>query len=253
MAGPSDIEWTDATWNPIVGCSMVSPGCTNCYAMRMAARLEAMGSKPYRGMTRKSGGRNVWTGKLRLNENAVEAPLGWKRPKKIFVNSMSDLFQDGLAFEDIERIWRVMELAPQHRFQVLTKRPERMRQFLSLRRSHFLRNVWIGASVESSEYVDRIEDLRQSPAAVRFISFEPLIGPIGPVNLHGVHWAIVGGESGPGARPISEDWVDELHDQCQEQHVAFFFKQWGGVNKKAAGRSYRGRTWDEYPSSIAAA
>ena len=149
MAGLSEIEWTDATWNPIVGCTMVSPGCTNCYAMRMAARLHAMGSPPYQGVTRKSGARNVWTGKLRLNENALDAPLAWKRPKKIFVNSMSDLFQDSVSDENIARIWGVMERAPQHRFQVLTKRPDRMKRFLNYRRNQVLPNVWVGASVEN--------------------------------------------------------------------------------------------------------
>jgi protein gp37 len=247
MAGPSEIEWTDATWNPIVGCAMISPGCTNCYAVRMAARLAAIGAPPYQGVTRKSGGRFVWTGTLRINEKAMEAPLGWKRPKKIFVNSMSDLFQDGVSAVDLARVWDVMARAPQHRFQVLTKRPDRMRAFLQSRGSAALENVWIGTSVETSAYVGRIDELRETPAAIRFVSFEPLIGPVGPVDLSGIHWAIVGGESGPGARPIEEAWVDELLDGCREQNVAFFFKQWGGKNKKAAGRRYRGRIWDEYP------
>jgi protein gp37 len=253
MAGPSDIEWTDATWNPIVGCAMVSAGCTNCYAMRMAARLQAMGAPSYQGVTRKSGGRFVWTGKLRLNEKAIEAPLAWRRPKKIFVNSMSDLFQAGVADEDIERVWNVMARAAQHRFQILTKRPDRMRDFLRTRPSQVLLNVWIGASVESGDYIGRIDELRDAPAAVRFISFEPLIGRVGSVNLSGVHWAIVGGESGPKARPIDEAWVDEIHDECRSQNVAFFFKQWGGTNKKATGRRYRGRIWDEYPVDAARA
>jgi protein gp37 len=247
MAGPSEIEWTDATWNPIVGCAMISPGCTNCYAMRMAARLEAIGAASYQGVTRKSGGRFVWTGTLRINEKAMEAPLEWRRPKKIFVNSMSDLFQDGVSADDLARVWDVMARAPQHRFQVLTKRPDRMRAFLQSRGLATLENVWIGTSVETSTYVGRIGELRDTPAAIRFISFEPLIGPVGPVDLTGIHWAIVGGESGPNARPIEEAWVDELLDGCREQSVAFFFKQWGGKNKKAAGRRYRGRTWDEYP------
>jgi protein gp37 len=253
MAGLSDIEWTDATWNPIVGCAMVSPGCTNCYAMRMAARLQAMGAPSYRGITRKSGARAVWTGRLRVNEKALEAPLSWKRPKKIFVNSMSDLFQEGVEDRVVERVWAVMARAPQHRFQILTKRPERMRAFLRDRLSRILPNVWVGASVESADYLYRVDELRRTAAAVRFISFEPLIGPIGSVNLQGVHWAIVGGESGPRARPIDEAWVDEIHDECRRQHVAFFFKQWGGVNKKATGRRYRGQTWDEYPASAGVA
>jgi protein gp37 len=251
MAGLTEIEWTDATWNPIVGCSLVSPGCTNCYAMRMAARLQAMGARSYTGVTRKSGRRSVWTGRVRLSEKALDVPLRWKNPKKIFVNSMSDLFQEAVPFSDVERVWSVMAQAPRHRFQVLTKRPDRMRNFLSERKP--LQNVWIGTSIESRSYLSRIEELRAAPAAVRFISFEPLLGPIGPVTLDGIHWAIVGGESGPRARPIEEDWVDELHNACREQDVAFFFKQWGGTNKKAAGRHYRGRTWDEYPIYLPAA
>lgn len=252
MAGPSDIEWTDATWNPIIGCAMVSPGCTNCYAMRMAARLQSMGAASYRGVTRKSGGRFVWTGKIRVNEKALAAPLAWKRPKKIFVNSMSDLFQNGIGGDVVSRVWDVMARAPQHVFQILTKRPDRMRDILRQQSLPVLPHVWLGTSVENSDYVGRIDDLRATPASVRFVSFEPLIGPVGRVNLSGVHWAIVGGESGPKSRPILEDWVDELLNVCREQDVAFFFKQWGGTNKKIAGRSFRGRTWDEYPEEVAA-
>jgi protein gp37 len=249
MAGPSEIEWTDATWNPIVGCAMVSPGCTNCYAMRMAARLQSMGAAPYRGVTRRSGGRFVWTGRLRVNEKALEAPLRWKGPKKIFVNSMSDLFQEGVEGSVVSRVWEVMERAPQHVFQILTKRPDRMFQFLAGGSLPILSNVWLGTSVENRKYVDRIDMLRMTPAHMRFVSFEPLIEAVGEVNLDGIGWAIVGGESGPNSRPISEAWVDEILQQCEEQQVAFFFKQWGGTNKKAAGRRYRGRTWDEYPAA----
>jgi len=252
MAGPSEIEWTDATWNPIIGCAMVSPGCTNCYAMRMAARLQSMGSAQYRGVTRKSGGRFVWTGKLRVNESTFHAPLSWKKPKKIFVNSMSDLFQDGVDGAVISRVWDVMKRTPQHVFQILTKRPDRMRQILREQRLPVLPHVWLGTSVENREYRSRIDELQKTPASVRFISFEPLIGPVGRVNLSGIHWAIVGGESGPKSRPILEEWVDELLAECQGQDVAFFFKQWGGANKKRAGRSYRGQTWDEYPDAAAA-
>ncbi|MFZ2106514.1 MAG: DUF5131 family protein [Roseiarcus sp.] len=251
MAGPSDIDWTDATWNPLVGCAMVSPGCTNCYAMRMAARLQSMGVAQYRGVTRKSGGKFVWTGTLRVNESTFHAPLGWKRPRKIFVNSMSDLFQEGVGYDVVARVWEVMKDSPQHVFQILTKRPDRMRRILSESRLPILPHVWLGVSVESSAYIRRIEDLRETPAHVRFISFEPLIGRVGPVDLTEIHWAIVGGESGPKSRPILEEWVDELLDECTAQDVAFFFKQWGGANKKATGRSYRGRTWDAYPESAA--
>ena len=251
MAGPSDIEWTDATWNPVVGCAMVSPGCTNCYAMRMAARLESMGARQYEGITRKSGGKFVWTGSVRINESAVTAPLGWKKPRKIFVNSMSDLFQEGLGFGVVARVWRVMESSPQHVFQILTKRPGRMRHILTENDLPILPNVWLGASVESSDYVERIEELRRTPAHVRFVSFEPLIARVGPVDLTGIHWAIVGGESGPKSRPILEEWVDEILEECRAQDVAFFFKQWGGGNKKSTGRHYRGKTWDEYPAGTA--
>jgi protein gp37 len=253
MAGLSEIEWTDATWNPIVGCAMVSPGCTNCYAMRMAARLQSMGLAPYRGVTRKSGGRHVWTGRLRVNESALDAPLRWTRPKKIFVNSMSDLFQDGVDWPVVARVWDVMARAPQHIFQILTKRPDRMRQIVSAHALAVLPNVWLGTSVESRGYIGRIELLRATPAKIRFISFEPLIGSVGDVDMRGIDWAIVGGESGPNSRPIRETWIDEIHRQCRAQGVAFFFKQWGGTNKKAAGRRYRGRTWDEYPDAFRAA
>jgi protein gp37 len=251
MAGISEIEWTDATWNPIAGCKIVSPGCTNCYAMRMAARLQAMGLEHYRATTRKSGRRPVWTGKLRLNDRALSAPLKWKKPRKIFVNSMSDLFQDGVSVDVIRSVWNVMEACPQHVFQILTKRPERMNAVVHEERLKPSSHIWLGVSVESCEYSDRIRWLQDTPAGIRFVSFEPLLGPIGALDLQDVHWAIVGGESGPGARPIQEEWVSEIQAQCTDQSVAFFFKQWGGKNKKAAGRVLRGRTWEEYPRSLA--
>lgn len=247
MAGASEIEWTDATWNPVSGCLMVSPGCTNCYAMRMAARLQAMGVAQYSKSTRKSGGRAVWTGRVAVNETAIEAPLQWRKPRKIFVNSMSDLFQEAVDRTVVQRVWSVMERAPQHIFQILTKRPERMRHDMRDLRLPTLANVWLGTSVESGELKGRIQELQETPAAVRFISFEPLIAPIGKIDLTKIDWAIVGGESGPKARPIKAEWVEEIHAQCVRQGVAFFFKQWGGTNKKAAGRILNGRTWDEYP------
>lgn len=250
MAGISDIEWTDATWNPISGCKIVSPGCTNCYAMRMAARLQAMGHGAYRDVTRTSGGRSVWTGTTHLNDLVLETPLRWRRPKKIFVNSMSDLFQDGIPRPFIHRVWQVMAAAHWHVFQVLTKRPENMRQLAD--ELPLLPNVWLGTSVESSDYKDRIAELRDTKATIRFVSFEPLLGPIGQVNMDGVHWAIIGGESGPKSRPMKTEWIDEIKRQCRRDGVSFFFKQWGGKNKKAAGRIYRGRTWDEYPTLEAA-
>jgi protein gp37 len=247
MAGPSDIEWTDATWNPISGCRIISPGCTNCYAMRMAARLQAMHHPAYGGTTRRSGGRPVWTGQVRLIENALAVPLGWKVPRKIFVNSMSDLFQEGVPDDFIVRVWETMSLAHWHIFQVLTKRPENMLRLVQRQQLKQLSNVWLGTSVESAEYIERISVLRATPAKIRFVSFEPLIGSVGRVNLRGIHWAIVGGESGPRSRVMSTDWVEEIRHQCVRDGTAFFFKQWGGTNKKAAGRFYRGKTWDEFP------
>jgi protein gp37 len=244
----SDIEWTEATWNPIAGCTVLSPGCTNCYAMRMAARLQAMGMAKYAGTTRKSGKRHVWTGRVNIDKAALTAPLNWKKPQRIFVNSMSDLFQDKADEAFIRQVWRVMERAHWHSFQVLTKRPERMLDFLSKPEFPTLPNVWLGTSVESEDYLDRIDLLRRVPARVRFISFEPLLGPIVEPNLRGIHWAIAGGESGPRARPMEAWWVEELRDACERQKVAFFFKQWGGKRKKKTGRMLGDRTYDEYPT-----
>lgn len=247
MAGLSDIEWTDATWNPVSGCTILSPGCTNCYAMRMAARLQAMGHASYRGTTRKSGKRSVWTGKVILNERMLSAPLTWQKSRMIFVNSMSDLFQDGVPADYIRQVWDVMSDAHWHIFQILTKRPENMARILRDERFPILENVWLGTSVENAKYLSRIEHLRDTPANVRFISFEPLIGSVKGANLTDVDWAIVGGESGPGARPMDTLWVDEIKASCEASATAFFFKQWGGVNKKKTGRLYQGRTWDEMP------
>jgi protein gp37 len=244
----SDIEWTEATWNPIAGCAVLSPGCTNCYAMRMAARLQAMGMAKYAGTTRKSGRRHVWTGRLNVDMKTLTAPLGWKRPQRIFVNSMSDLFQDRADEGFIRQVWRVMERASWHSFQVLTKRPDRMLSVLSKPDFPKLSNVWLGTSVESDDYVPRIDLLRRVPARVRFVSFEPLLGPIIDPNLTGIHWAIVGGESGPRARDMEEWWVEKLHGACAHQGVVFFFKQWGGKRKKRSGRVFKDRTWDDYPS-----
>jgi protein gp37 len=249
MAGLSDIEWTDATWNPVAGCRVLSAGCTNCYAMRMAARLQAMDHPSYRGTTRKSGDRYVWTGKTNLVEHALSVPLTWKKPRLVFVNSMSDLFQDSIPFDFVERVWEVMEEATIHTFQILTKQPERMAQFLDGRGRPALKNVWLGTSVEDERVAFRIEQLRQCSAAIRFISFEPLIGPVGSVDLSNIHWAIVGGESGPRARELKAEWVENIHSRCEAQNVCFFFKQWGGVNKKRTGRTFRGRTWDEMPAA----
>jgi protein gp37 len=242
----SDIEWTDATWNPVAGCTLVSPGCTNCYAMRMAARLGAMGQLKYRGTTRRSGGRAVWTGQINLDPRTLRAPLGW-RPLRIFVNSMSDLFHDAVPVDFIHRVWEIMRQANWHTYQILTKRPQRMRMLVATGRLEVLPHVWLGTSVESAEYTFRIDELRGTPASVRFVSFEPLLSPVGAIDLQAIDWAIVGGESGPNARPMERAWVDEIRRACFEQEVAFFFKQWGGTNKKKTGRQLDGRTWDELP------
>jgi len=252
----TDIEWTDATWNPVAGCSIVSAGCTNCYAMNMAMRLEAMGVEKYTGLTRKSGNRTIWTGKVREDQKSLQIPYGWKKPKKIFVNSMSDLFHKGVSVEFIQSVWDVMAGTPHHNYQILTKQPERMRDVLIKHIGEILPNVWLGTSVENANVVGRLEFIRDTPAAIRFVSFEPLIGSVGNVNLDKIHWAIVGGESGPKARPTSEAWIDEIHEQCLTYDTAFFFKQWGTWgkdnkrrSKKANGRVYRGRIWDEMPGT----
>jgi protein gp37 len=244
----SDIEWTEATWNPIAGCAVLSPGCTNCYAMRMAARLQAMGMAKYAGTTRKSGKRHIWTGRVNVDKAALDAPLAWKKPQRIFVNSMSDLFQEKVDAKFVQKVWHVMKEAHWHSFQVLTKRPERMLELLSNPAFPTLPNVWLGTSVESTDYLDRIDILRRVPARIRFVSFEPLLGPIISPDLGNIHWAIVGGESGPRARPMQAWWVEELHEACERQRVAFFFKQWGGKRKKQTGRTFKDRTWDDYPS-----
>jgi protein gp37 len=253
MAGLSDIEWTDATWNPVSGCTILSPGCTNCYAMRMAARLQAMGHASYRGTTRKSGNRSVWTGKVILNERMLLAPLSWSKPRMIFVNSMSDLFQDGVPTDYVQRVWDVMGESHWHVFQILTKRPENMRRIVDELDLPTLENVWLGTSVESGKYLSRVDDLRATRANVKFISFEPLIGSVRQADLTGIDWAIVGGESGPGARPMDIGWVDEIKQACDASETAFFFKQWGGVNKKKAGREYQGKTWNDMPAVLQSA
>lgn len=249
MAQTSGIEWTDVTWNPVAGCSVITAGCTNCYAMRMAARLEAMGVQKYEGLTRKSGGRHVWTGEVTLDESVLEAPVRWRKPRKVFVNSMSDLFQTAVPASFIERVWSTMQRAPQHTFQILTKRPERMREVLVETQLPVLPNVWLGTSVEASDVLWRLDELRGVPAAVRFVSFEPLIGSVRGCDLTHIDWAIVGGESGPRARAMDELWVDEIQLACVEAGTAFFFKQWGGRNKKAAGRALKGRLYDEMPAA----
>ena len=243
----TSIEWTDTTWNPVAGCTIVSAGCTNCYAMRMAARLEAMGSEKYRGLTRQSGKRYVWTGKIRLDEKTLDVPKSWSRPRLVFVNSMSDLFHEEVPISFVSRIWEVMAATPRHTYQILTKRPLRMAE--ATRELPKLQNVWLGTSVEGPEVLHRIDELRCATGAIKFVSFEPLLGPVTNANLSGIHWAIVGGESGPNSRPMLEQWVDEIESSCKLAGTAFFFKQWGGRNKRRAGRTYRGRTWDHLPDA----
>jgi protein gp37 len=246
----TSIEWTDVTWNPVAGCSIATAGCTNCYAMRMAARLEAMGTAKYAGLTRKSGGRYVWTGRVTLDRSALDVPFKWRKPRTVFVNSMSDLFHPDVATDFIAEVWAVMGATPRHTYQVLTKRPDRMRELLSRHEFSVLPNVWLGTSVEDSNVLHRIDELRATPAAIRFISFEPLIGSVGRVDLTDIDWAIVGGESGPRARPMLSKWVEEIERACRVKGTAFFFKQWGGVNKKAAGRLLNDQTYDEMPACI---
>lgn len=243
----TSIEWTDVTWNPVAGCTIATAGCTNCYAMRMAARLEAMGTQKYIGLTRKSGDRYVWTGRVFQDRSALEAPFKWRKPRTVFVNSMSDLFHEDVDVTFISEVWAVMGATPRHTYQVLTKRPERMRELLSRTEFPVLPNVWIGTSVEDTKVLDRIDHLRRTPASIRFISFEPLIGSVAEANLEDIDWAIVGGESGPRARPMPAVWVEEIERLCRIYGTAFFFKQWGGKNKKAAGRTFRDQTFDEMP------
>jgi len=256
----SQIEWTDSTWNPVAGCSIMSSGCTHCYAMQMAKRLEAMGVEKYKGLTRKSGKRTVWNSVVREDPSALDIPRRWRKPRKIFVNSMSDLFHPEVSESFIREVWNVMRDTPRHHYQILTKRPDRMAILVSGWGLPPLDNVWLGTSVENSDVTERIEHLRDVPAVIRFISFEPLIGSVGTVSLRDIDWAIVGGESGHAARPIHSEWIDEIYEQCRTAETAFFFKQWGtwGADnkkrsKKANGRSYRGTTWDEMPKAVAAA
>jgi protein gp37 len=235
MATNSPIEWTDATWNPVTGCTKISPGCTHCYAERMANRLKMMGQKNYRN------GFDVT-----LQPHMLELPLKWKTPKRIFVNSMSDLFHVDVPLSYIKDVFDVMRRAHWHQYQVLTKRSERLLELSP--RLDWAPQIWMGVSVENAAYVNRIDDLRETGAHVKFLSLEPLLGPLHQLNLRGIDWAIVGGESGPGARPVDPAWVTDLRDQCVRAGVSFFFKQWGGVQKKKTGRELEGRTWDEMPA-----
>lgn len=231
----SSIEWTEMTWNPTTGCSKISGGCKYCYAEVMSRRLQAMGIDKY-----KDGF------KLRLHEDALLIPYGWKSPKIVFVNSMSDLFHKDVPLSFIKRVFEVMNDTPKHTYQVLTKRAERLYELHD--KLNWTTNIWMGVSVENEKVKDRIDFLRETNAKVKFLSCEPLIGPLFNLNLENIHWAIVGGESGRKARPMKESWVWDIRQQCADQGVAFFFKQWGGTNKKKAGRELGGRTYDEMPS-----
>lgn len=247
MANNSSIEWTEATWNPVAGCTVLSPGCTNCYAMRLAARLEAMGQAKYAHTTRHTGGRAKWNGRINLDQDALDIPKRWKAGKLIFVNSMSDLFHEDVPLDFIKEVFETMVATPQHTYQVLTKRAERLSTVA--RELVWPDNVWMGVSVENSQYLWRIDHLRNSGAAVKFLSLEPLLGPLERLDLRGIDWAIAGGESGPGARTMAVEWVRSIRDECARAGVAFHFKQWGGQNKKRTGRILDGRTWDGFPDT----
>lgn len=254
MAQLSTIEWTDATWNPVVGCRKISAGCQHCYAERMAKRLAAMAAADQvagRNAGKKAAYLRVinrfgrWNGSVFLDEGAVSDPLSWRSPRVIFVNSMSDLFHDDVPLDFIRRVFDVMNRCPQHTFQVLTKRPERAAELDGS--LYWPRNTWMGTSVEDARVVKRVRALRKTSAKIKFLSVEPLLGPIPRLPLVGIDWVIAGGESGPGARPMNAEWVRQIRDRCIRYHVPFFFKQWGGHNKKLAGRVLDKRTWDEMP------
>ncbi|HEY8810480.1 MAG TPA: phage Gp37/Gp68 family protein [Solirubrobacterales bacterium] len=240
MADQSAIEWTEATWNPVTGCDQVSPGCAHCYAKTFAERWTGIPGHPYEQGFR-----------LRLWPERLQHPLKWKRPRRIFVNSMSDLFHECVPDEFVADVFEVMERADHHVFQILTKREERL---LDLAPDlPWPSNVWMGVSIENRRFVHRADALREVPAEVRFISAEPLLGPLDGLDLDGIDWLIAGGESGPGHRRVDEDWLLTLRDRCREENVAFFFKQWGGHRPKSNGRELDGRTWDEYPGRPLAA
>ena len=234
MGSNSSIEWTESTWNPVTGCTKISPGCKHCYAERMSKRLKAMGQQNY-----------VNGFALTVHDHALELPLRWKSPQIIFVNSMSDLFHKDVPSDFILNIFDVMNHADWHTYQVLTKRSDRLRQLGA--RLPWSPHIWMGVSVETEKYQTRIDDLRKTNACVKFLSLEPLLGPLPNLELEGIDWVITGGESGPGARAVDPDWVRKIRDQCEKADVPFFFKQWGGVQKKKHGRTLDGRTWDEMP------
>lgn len=244
MSDRSAIEWTEATWNPTTGCDRVSPGCDNCYAMTLAKRLKAMGQAKYQndGDPRTSGPGFGLT----VHPDALQIPYGWRSPRTVFVNSMSDLFHARVPLDFVRQVFKVMADTPQHTYQVLTKRARRLRVVAG--RLEWPANLWMGVSVESTSELDRVEDLRRVPAAVRFLSCEPLLGPLDGLDVTGIDWVIAGGESGPRFRPMQTEWVTGIRDVCADAGVAFFFKQWGGRTPKTLGRELEGRTWDEMPA-----
>jgi len=231
----SKIEWTESSWNPVTGCTKISSGCKNCYAERMAKRLQKMGQPNY-----------INGFQIALHEHVLEYPLRWKKPQTIFVNSMSDLFHEDIPEYFILKVFETMREAHWHTFQILTKRSKRLKELAP--KLEWPQNVWMGVSVENQSVQFRIDDLREVPAFIRFLSLEPLLGPLSSINLNNIDWVIVGGESGPKARPIKAKWVIEIKEQCIEQNIPFFFKQWGGINKKRTGRLLEERIWDEMPS-----
>jgi protein gp37 len=237
MGQNSTIEWTGSTWNPVTGCVKISPGCIHCYAERMAKRLQAMGQPNY-----------VNGFKLSLHEHVLELPLKWKKPQTIFVNSMSDLFLQDIPVNFIKKVFDVMRAAHWHMFQVLTKRSERLLELSP--NLPWAPNIWMGVTVENNDYTFRIDHLRKTAAHLKFLSIEPLIGPLATLDLNEIDWVIVGGESGPGARPMSPEWVIDIRNQCQQAKTPFFFKQWGGVQKKKAGRELEGKTWNQMPINL---
>ena len=239
MAQASSIEWTEATWNPVTGCTKISPGCDNCYADRMSLRLQAMGQHNYRNGFQ-----------LTTQPQMLEVPLRWKTPQTIFVNSMSDLFHSRVSTDYIHRVFDVMNRAAHHRYQVLTKRSQRLVRLSP--QLPWRRHIWMGVSVENQAYTFRIDHLRETGAHIKFLSLEPLLGPLPGLELQGIDWVIVGGESGPHARPMQPEWVLDIRDQCLAARVPFFFKQWGGTRKNVTGRELEGRTWDQMPTRIAA-
>ncbi|MEQ8404804.1 MAG: phage Gp37/Gp68 family protein [Oceanicaulis sp.] len=244
MALQSSIEWTNATWNPVTGCTKVGPGCDNCYAERFSERFRGVKGHPFE-----------FGFDLVLRPERVEQPLSWRKPKRIFVNSMGDLFHKDIPTSFIDQVFDTMERAHWHQFQLLTKRSSLMRRYINARYADNAcpDHIWLGVSVENRDKTNRIGHLRETIASVRFLSVEPLLGPLGEVDLSGIHWVIVGGESGPGARPMKEAWATEVRDQCVEQGVPFFFKQWGGIRPKSGGRLLEGREWNEYPQEMQAA